>query len=159
MSPYKLNTCTAAAAQKTVTVSVCVSPRLCFQIFQIFLSCFSGALRHTHPDTLCWEVTHGWKGQSPRGATHDPRNHPLGASWYCIDPGESEEVRKTCILTFITKKSRTITLLLSALLYDSLHFKISLRYEGHLDSIFPTALKTRLSHQMLKSLPVHKRPL
>ncbi len=105
MLSFKLNTCQLLLNKKCVSVTVCVCVCACACVcvcdtllwssflFPIFLSCFTGALRHRHSDTLCWEghLEHPWAGDtwlkrlfstwrypwSPTG-----RNHPLGAWWY-----------------------------------------------------------------------------
>lgn len=138
----------------------------CFKYDPMFLSCFTGALRHRHSDTLCWEdhlehhgqVTHGWKGHSPRGATHDPRNHPVGA-WRIQEKQDLAGMKCSCeILTFNTKKSKTVGLVLSPNVIVCLivwHMKIP-RCEGHFDRflmLLPNNLKIWLSH------PIHKRSL
>lgn len=131
-------------------------------LWSYFLQCcFTGASWHRHSDTLCWEdhlehhgqVTHGWKGHSPCGATHVPTlAGTIDWAHDDMDPEKAESgwyeavFRKKCeILTFNTKKSKTVGLVLPpitiirnivCLIVWEWYIKIIfLRYRDHLDRL------------------------
>lgn len=150
-------------------------------------SCFNGALRHWHSGTLCWEghrkhhgqVTHGWKGHSPRGVIHDGTMAGIihlehdgingkGCNWLVgSDPQESlkywpfNSQRNTTVRSVILPMLSSRCCLFYCVTVWALTLRVFFfRYWGVTltDSwCFLNNLEIWLSHQMLISLPVHKR--